>query len=97
MAKLLPKTAPLTGDCRMMVTIRAITVRDNHNGTFDIEVPGYSLNDEERLTLEHLFPNLAENAYRLLNQESLLASLATPAERTAKGTSSVQSTYDEDR
>ena len=68
----------------IIVSIHAKNVHDNGNGTFTIELESESLTPDERITLERLFPNLTESACKLLNQETLLASLATPAE-TMKG------------
>jgi hypothetical protein len=64
----------------IMIHIKALNVSDNGNGTFSIELPERPLSNDEQQLLERLFPNLGEEVFRLLNKESLLASLATPAE-----------------
>ena len=61
-----------------MIQIRAISVTDNGNGTFDIELPTRELSNTERDTIRKLYPNLTEKAYELLAQEELLSALATP-------------------
>ena len=62
------------------VDIKAEGVDDNGNGTFTLKLAGAAVSNEDTKVLARLFPNLGEAAYRLLNQEALLASLATPAE-----------------
>lgn len=62
------------------ISVRAIAVSDNGNGTFDLQIPGQELTVADQKVLEQLFPNLLESAHRLLNQEALLASIASPSE-----------------
>lgn len=66
------------------IDIVAEEVINNLNGTFTIRIKGKRLSDEDRAILEKLYPNLCDEAYRLLNKEALLASLATPAESQRK-------------
>ena len=61
-------------------TIKAKAVTDNGNGTFSVEIPAVPLTSDQHKVLDTLFPNLREAAFRLLNQEALLASLATESE-----------------
>lgn len=66
------------------INVKALSVHDNKNGTFTLEIPARPLTNETLKLLEVLFPNLMDSAFKLINQEFLLASLATAAEVQAK-------------
>lgn len=65
------------------VCVKALSVEDNGNGTFLLELPAREMIPEQKAILRDLFPNLGEQVYKLLDQELLLASLATPLEAAA--------------
>ena len=64
-----------------VIHIRALAVNrlpGAHSGLdeFEIVLPARNFTLEEREFLSHLFPVLLEEAYRLLDKEALLASIA---------------------
>jgi hypothetical protein len=65
------------------ITIRALQIQDNRNGTFTVTMRGRVLNSEEHKFLENLFPTITDEAYRLLDIEALLANLASNSEANA--------------
>jgi len=67
-----------------LITIKAVSVRDNKNGTFAIEFPAAPIPPEKRKVLEELFPDLLDSAYSLLNKQALLKMIATDAEAEAE-------------
>lgn len=58
-----------------MIFIRATRVHLYGNGIVGIEMPVAALSDENANLLHNLFPNLSEQAYKLLNQEVLLSAV----------------------
>lgn len=62
------------------ITINALSVSDNGNGTFSLHIPAKELSSEDRMVLEKLFPNLGDAAFTLLSKETLLQAIATEAE-----------------
>lgn len=66
------------------VHVKAKQIWNNGNGTYTLIIEGMPLSEEQNKTLEVLFPTLYAKAEELLAQETLLASLATPADVNAK-------------
>jgi hypothetical protein len=60
------------------VILRALGVRDNHNGTFTVELPARTLTPDEARVLRDLFPHLRGEVDDVLAREALLAALAPP-------------------
>ncbi len=69
-----------------IIHIRAVVLDDLRNGVLRINVPSRVMEPDESIIFHRLFPTLSEAAYRILNQETLLASVATEAEISAKAT-----------
>lgn len=74
------------------IVINALSVSDNGNGTFSLQIPAKELSNEDRMVLEKLFPNLGDAAFTLLSKETLLQSIATEAE-IAKPKKTVKKDY----
>ncbi len=57
------------------INIRADDVERNDDGTFRLTFKTKPLSEDKHKLLMELFPNVTEQAYRLLNIEKLLASV----------------------
>lgn len=74
----------MSGEYQVNVSVKANQVLNNGNGTYTLVLEGAPIKEEHAKMLEELFPNLLEKANILLNQEVLLASLATPGQIQSK-------------
>lgn len=64
----------------MSIYIHAKSVEDCGNGLFRIETHERELSAAEREVIRNLFPNLYDRMYDVLEQESMLRSIADPEE-----------------
>lgn len=65
----------------MSVTIKAQSVLNNGDGTFAVVLEGRELTKELRQALTELYPNLLDQAYKLLDKEAILEAITEDAER----------------
>jgi len=59
----------------MNIRVNALGVEEIGDGKFLLSFRARRLNEDEHSLLRRLFPLLSEQAYRLLTQEALLASI----------------------
>jgi len=62
----------------MSVTIKAQSVLNNGDGTFAVVLEGRELTKELRQALTELYPNLLDQAYKLLDKEAILEAITEP-------------------
>ena len=64
----------------MIISVKAISVADNGNGTFSIELPSKPMKEDLIRLIDEHFPNTVVQVHKLLTHEALIACIASDAD-----------------